>query len=77
MQLGMEEGYEITWENYTRALKLAHICLMDKEDELVWALDPFKVYTPKMGYIQLNIDLHLRDPEWWWKGLWKLSCPLK
>jgi hypothetical protein len=30
-----------------------------------------------MGYIRLNVDLHFRDPNWWWKGMWKLKCPLK
>jgi hypothetical protein len=30
-----------------------------------------------LGYIQLNIDLHLRDLNWWWKWLWKVSFPLK
>jgi hypothetical protein len=70
-------GVGVVWLNFTRALKQSHICLVDREDELVWALDPFGIYTPKMGYTQLNIELHLRVPEWWWKGLWKLCCPLK
>jgi hypothetical protein len=23
------------------------------------------------------IDLHNQEPVWWWKGLWKIKCPLK
>jgi hypothetical protein len=46
---------------------MAHIPLLDQVDELVWALDSLGIYTPKLGYIQLNIDLHLRDLNWWWK----------
>jgi hypothetical protein len=63
--------------NYTRALKLAHIILVDREDEMVWDFDPFGAYTPKMGYVHLNLDLHHRESEWWWKGLWKLNFPPK
>jgi hypothetical protein len=47
------------------------------EDELVWKKSPHGVYTPKMGYIALNVDLLQREPSWWWRGLWKLKAPLK
>jgi hypothetical protein len=60
-----------------KALKKSHIHLLDREDELVWDLDSYGIYTLNMGYTQLNIDLHLRALEWWWKGLWKLSIPIK
>jgi hypothetical protein len=76
-ELGLEDDFEAPWANYIRALKLSHIRLTDREDELVWAVDPFGIYSPKVGYIQLNLDLHLRIPEWWWKGLWKINFPLK
>jgi hypothetical protein len=60
------------WSNYIIALKLVHIRIVDRKDELVWKYAPHGVYTPKLGYIQLNIDMYLRDPSWWWKGLWKV-----
>jgi hypothetical protein len=47
------------------------------EDELVWKKDPLGSYTPKFGYIALNIDLFQQNPSWWWRGLWKLKCPQK
>jgi len=62
-QLGMEEIHEIHWENCIRGLKMAHIDLLDEEDELVWVHDSRGVYNPKLVYIQLNIDLHLRESD--------------
>jgi ribonuclease HI len=38
---------------------------------------PSGIYTPRMGYIKLNLDLYQREPVWWWKNLWKLNCPAK
>ena len=53
-----------------------HICITNREDELIWKYSLHGSYTPKLGYIQLNIELHLRDPSWWWKGIWKEKFPL-
>lgn len=63
--------------NYIAALKRSHIRLTDREDELVWQKDPIGFYTPKSGYIALNINPMQQNPKWWWKGLWKLKCPQK
>jgi hypothetical protein len=60
-----------------QSLKIGSCQTSGQEDELIWASDPFGIYTPKSGYVQLNLDLHLRDPEWWWKGVWKLKYPPK
>jgi hypothetical protein len=60
-----------------RALQSSHIRITDREDELVWQHAPHGHYTPKLGYIHLNLDLYQREPRWWWKGLWKVRCPLK
>jgi hypothetical protein len=57
-------------------LKRSHIRLTNREDELVWKKDPLGYYTPKAGYIALNIPLH-QNPKWWWKGLWKQKFPKK
>jgi hypothetical protein len=72
-------GGEFTelWATYTRALKGAHIRISKTKDELVWKNSPHGTYTPKLGYSQLNIDLHQREPSWWWRGLWKIKFPLK
>jgi ribonuclease HI len=47
------------------------------EDELVWQLSPFGDYSPKLGYSHLIIELQQQEPSWWWKGIWKVKCPLK
>jgi hypothetical protein len=60
----LEDVFEASWVNCTRALKLAHIQLKEKEDELVWVVDPYGIYTPKVGYIQLNIDLQIKELKW-------------
>jgi len=61
--LGLREVFVVPWKNYIRALKIAHICIMDKEDERVWEHSPHGIYTPKLGYIQLNIEMYLREPS--------------
>jgi hypothetical protein len=66
------EGENDQWSNYIQALKSSHIRIVDREDELIWKHAPLGIYTPKLGYIQLNIAQHLREPLWWWKGLWKV-----
>jgi hypothetical protein len=71
-QLGLGEAFNIPWSNYIRALKTTHICILDIEDEIVWKHAPHGSYIPKLGYIQLNIEKHFREPSWWWKGLWKV-----
>jgi hypothetical protein len=77
LQLGLDEEFVEAWNSYTRALKLGHIQLTDKEDELVWKHSPFRLYTPKEGYTQIHLDLLHPDTTWWWKGIWKVKFPLK
>lgn len=52
----------------------SHICITDREDEMVWKHAAHEAYTPKLGYIHLNLDIHLWDPCQWWKGLGKLNA---
>jgi hypothetical protein len=51
--------------------------LTEREDELLWDGDLGGVYTPKVGYVQLNIDLLQQDEKWWWRKIWKQRCPAK
>jgi hypothetical protein len=74
-ELGLDDGFEASWASYTRALKLAHIRLKDQEDELVWVADPFGIYTPKVGYIHLNMDLQLREPRMVVEGVVEVKFP--
>jgi hypothetical protein len=51
---------------------------MDREDELVWQFYPHGSYTPKLGYIQLNIEQHLREPSLVVERIFgRLNFPLK
>jgi len=43
---------------------MGHIRFMDRDDKLVWKKAPHGVYTPKLGYIALNIDLLQRQYSW-------------
>jgi hypothetical protein len=54
--MGLGEVFSAHWSNYICALKSFHIRIVDREDELVWKYAPHGIYTPKLGYIQLNID---------------------
>jgi hypothetical protein len=58
-------------------MKLAHIRIIEREDELIWQHAPLGIYTSNLDYIQLNVAQLLREPIWWWKGIWKVQCPLK
>jgi hypothetical protein len=75
--LGLGDDQVILWEDYIRVLKVGHIHISKREDELVWQHNPLWVYTSKSGYTQLNIDLLQHEPSWWWKGVYKLKFPLK
>jgi hypothetical protein len=67
--LELEGELKLHWDNYIFSLQRGHIRLLDKDDELVWKKSPHGVYSPKLGYIALNVDLLQREPCWWWSGL--------
>jgi hypothetical protein len=75
--VGLFGALATQYNNYITTLQVGHIRLTDREDELVWKKDPSGTYTPKLGYIALNLDLFQQNPSWWWRGLWKLKCPQK
>lgn len=56
-----------SWNNYIRALNVEHIQLTDRDDELVWNVSPIGVYSPKVGYVFINVDHFPTNPKWWWK----------
>jgi hypothetical protein len=60
-QVGLGEAYSALWNNYIRNVKVSHIQIMNRDDILVWKNAPHGSYTLKLGYIQLNIDIHLRE----------------
>jgi hypothetical protein len=67
--LGLIGNISLAWINYISTLESGHIMIFEREDELVWQKDPHGVYTPKMGYVSLSIDLMQMEPCWWWRGL--------
>jgi hypothetical protein len=75
--LGLHDPLSEPWNIYIFSLQSSHIRITEEEDELVWKKSPLGNYTPKLGYISLNIDLQQREPTWWWRGLWKIKCPQK
>ena len=62
---------------YIGELNRTLIQLRDREDELVWDVEPHGYYNPKGGYLKLSADGLLKDPIWWWKKLWKINSPPK
>jgi hypothetical protein len=67
--LCLEDDMANQWSGYIFAIKSSHICIVDREDELIWQHAPLGIYSPKLGYIQQNIERYERKPLWWWKGL--------
>lgn len=35
------------------------------------------MYTAKLGYAAKAVESEEGERKWWWKVIWKLSCPLK
>ena len=63
------------WNHCMEAWVASHIHISDHVNELIWDKVDSGGYTPKAGYIYLNVDLHQREPCQWWKCLWKLHYP--
>jgi len=64
--MGLTGNCVVLYENYIAALQRGHIHILDMEDELFWKKYPLGYYTPKYGYVSLNIDLLQKNPSWWW-----------
>ena len=47
--------------HYIGYLNKALIQLRDREDEIIWDVDPLDSYTPKVGYLKLSADGLQRD----------------
>jgi hypothetical protein len=73
----LDNNLYFLWENYILDLRPRHIRLIDREDELVWKKVLHGVYTPKLGYIALNINFLQRETCCWLRGLWKLKFTYK
>ena len=71
-RLDIHDDLQAVWEGYIRQLRVSNVRLTNRADVLVWDSHPSGCYTPKHGYIQLNVMVHNRELVWWWKQLWKL-----
>jgi len=67
--LGLNGDLAILRGDYISVLWLGNIRVTDREGEMIWKKAPLGVYTPKLGYISLNINLLQQDPYQWWSGL--------
>jgi hypothetical protein len=76
-RLGLLEDDLPYWNRYTQNLRESSIRLVDRDDELLWDGVGDGEYTPRSGYLKLTTDLHQREPIWWWRKIWKQSCPAK
>lgn len=76
-QLLLDKDLSKAWGVYIAALRKAHIRLGDCEDLLIWDKSPNGVYSPKVGYIAISVELFNREIKWWWRGFWKLNCSAK
>lgn len=75
--MGLEAVEALLWDRYIKALGRENIRLTKRDDEFLWDGDLRGVYTPKVGYVQLNIDPLQQDEKWWWRKIWKQKCPAK
>ena len=66
-RLDIHNDMQTVWEGYLRQLRVSNIRLTNREDQLDWDHHPSGCYTPKYGYIQLNVMVNNRDLVWWWK----------
>ena len=72
------DDQEITiWNSYITLLTASHAKITTEDDKLIWILSKTGKYTPKAGYFHLILDRNEMEKSWWWKWLWKLTCPLK
>jgi hypothetical protein len=74
---GLEGDMAESWRAYINGLKTYHVRITIREDELIWKHSPFGVYTLKEGYTLINVEKMKMEPNWWWKEVWKIKCPLK
>ena len=49
---------QAVWRGYIRKLWASNVRLTNRDDVLVWDYHPSGIYTPKHGYIQLNVMGH-------------------
>ena len=70
--LGIPQDLSWEWANYLLLLRNTHTRLSARADSLIWVHHTSGKYTPKHGYIRLNVVVQNRPVIWWWKKLWKL-----
>lgn len=63
------------WQNFREALIESHIRIKEGPDELIWSQAENGIYTPKAGYIFLNIHKKPDTISFWWYSIWKLTAP--
>ena len=59
-RLDIHDDLQEAWEGFIRQLRVTNVRLTNRDDKLVWDYHPSGCYTPKHGYIQLNVLAHNR-----------------
>ena len=75
--IGFDDQENTIWNSYVTLLTTIHAKITTEDDKLIWSLSKTGKYTPKAGYFHLILDRNEMESSWWWKWLWKLTCPLK
>ena len=60
-QLNFGGDLSRVWTNFIDSLQRAHVRISEREDELIWDLDPASVYNPKVGYTFISVEHFNRD----------------
>eukprot|EP00253_Pinus_taeda_P006377 PITA_06377 len=74
-QINLPPRWHQEWQEFITALAESHLKIKEGPDELVWNQAENVIYTPKAGYISLNIQKKRDTISFWWKSLWKLTAP--
>eukprot|EP00253_Pinus_taeda_P020420 PITA_20420 len=73
--LGLPPRWHLEWHECISVLSKSHIRIKEGPDELEWCLAENGIYSPKFGYISLNIHKGPDKIINWWRNIWKLSAP--
>ena len=69
--------WEGVWMDYTMELHRSSVHIRERVDDIQWVYSCSGIYDLKFGY-KLQMDQRAGGVRhWWFKPLWKLSCPAK
>eukprot|EP00253_Pinus_taeda_P003262 PITA_03262 len=72
--LEIPDQWQQDWRAFINALSQAHIRLSKGPDDIIWAIAPQGIYSPRLGYIKLMESHKPLTILPIWKDLWKLDA---